>query len=61
MNVEDNREETIVKRARQIASPEERAAFLDRTCGEDQELRQRKTEISISLFRAILQEGRIVL
>ncbi len=41
MNVEDNREETIVKRARQIASPEERAAYLDKACGADQELRRR--------------------
>jgi serine/threonine protein kinase/WD40 repeat protein len=41
MNPNQGREETIFETAREIASPEERAAYLTRACGPDASLRER--------------------
>jgi len=41
MNANENREEAIVQRALQIANPEERAAYLEKACGADPQVRQR--------------------
>ena len=41
MNPDQSREETIFEAAREIASTEDRAAYLARACGQDAGLRER--------------------
>src|SRR5208282_6810561 len=41
MNEPQSKEETIFEAARQIGDPQEQAAYLERACGQDQELRWR--------------------